>query len=49
VPAAIETGFAKLTVCQPDAVSFVNVARASSAPLDVHSDPTWVPVFVEAL
>lgn len=36
---------AKLTCCQPEVVSFVNVARASNQPPLVHRLPTWVPVF----
>ena len=45
----IATGVEKLTVCQPEAVSFVNVAEASSVPLAVHRLPMWVPVFAAAL
>src|ERR1700733_12546073 len=43
------TGLEKRTVCQPDAVSFVNVADASSDPGAAHRLPIWVPVFVAAL
>ena len=45
----IVTGFANVTVCQPEAVSLVNVADARSCPLAVHRLPTWVPVLVVAL
>ena len=43
------TGEAKRTVCQPDALSFVNVAVASWAPAALHRLPTCVPVFAAAL
>ncbi len=43
------TGLEKVIVCQPEAVSLVNVPEASWAPLAVHSAPTWVPVLVVAL
>ncbi len=49
VPALIVTGWLKLTVCQPEADSLVNVADASSWPLALHRSPTWVPVLVVAL
>ena len=44
VPAVIATGLAKLTCCQPEAVSLLNVADASFVPEEVHRFPTWVPV-----
>ena len=47
--AAISTGLLKRTSCQPLAVSFVNVAVASSAPVRLKRCPTWVPVFVAPL
>jgi hypothetical protein len=43
------TGLAKVTCCQPEAVSPVKVAEASSVPVLVHRLPTWVPVLVLAL
>ena len=45
----IGTGLANVTCCQPDAVSLVNVAWASSWPLAVHRLPTCVPVLAVAL
>ena len=45
----IDTGLENVTVCQPEALSLVNVAVASSWPLEVHRLPTWVPVLVLAL
>ncbi len=39
------TGAAKLTCCQPDAVSLVNVAVANSSPVLVHRLPVWTPEF----
>ena len=45
----IVTGLEKSTVCQPEALSLVNMAEASSVPLVLHRLPTWVPVFVDAL
>jgi hypothetical protein len=45
----IATGDEKVTCCQPDALSPVNVAVAKSAPELDHKCPTWVPVFVMAL
>ena len=45
----IATGVEKLTYCQPEAVSPVKVAWASSVPPAVHRLPTWVPVFAAAL
>ena len=41
--AVIATGEAKLTCCQPEAVSPLNVADASSVPLALHRLPMWVP------
>jgi hypothetical protein len=43
--ASIGTGAAKLTCCQPEAVSPANIALASSVPSRLHRLPTWVPVF----
>ncbi len=40
VPAVIATGVAKLTCCQPEAVSPVNVADARSVPLLLQRLPT---------
>ena len=47
--AAIGTGCANITCCQPDALSPVNVALASSVPVLVHRLPTCVPVLLDAL
>ncbi len=47
--AATSTGVLKRTSCQPDAVSFVNVAVARSVPVALQRWPTWVPVFVAPL
>ena len=44
VPAVIATGLAKLTSCQPDAVSLVKVAWARRVPPVVHRLPMCVPV-----
>ena len=44
--AATSTGVPNRTSCQPLAVSFVNVAVASSVPVRLQRWPTWVPVFV---
>jgi hypothetical protein len=49
VPAVIATGFAKVTSCQPEAVSLVKVAEASSCPLAVHRLPMCVPVLAADL
>ena len=49
VLALIATGLAKVTCCQPVAVSLVKVAWASSVPVLVHRLPTCVPVLVEPL
>ena len=43
------TGVAKLTCCQPEAVSPVKVAWANSVPVALQRLPTCVPVLVEAL
>jgi hypothetical protein len=43
------TGWEKLTCCQPDAVSLVNVALANSWPFALQRLPTWVPVLPVAL
>ena len=45
VPAVTATGDEKLTACQPDTVSFVNVAEASCVPVDDHNVPVCGPVF----
>ena len=45
----IATGLENVTVCQPVAVSLVNVAGASSVPVAVHRLPMWVPVLVGGL
>ena len=45
----IATGVEKLTCCQPDVVSFSNVAVASSWPSLLHRLPTWVPVLAADL
>ncbi len=45
----IATGLEKLTCCQPEELSPVKFAWASSVPLLVQRLPTWVPVLVEAL
>ena len=45
----IATGLEKVTVCQPEPDSPVNVACARRVPLDDHRLPLWVPVFVLAL
>ena len=50
MPAVIVTGVANVTDCQPEAVSFVNVACASGEPpVEAHRLPTWVPVFAASL
>src|SRR3954451_620605 len=49
VSAAIVTGAANGTVCQPDADSPLNVPCARSRPSADHSAPTCVPVFADAL
>ena len=43
------TGVPKFTCCQPEAVSLVNVAVASSVPLIVHRLPMCVPMLAGAL
>ncbi len=45
----IDTGLENVTYCQPEAVSLVNVADASSVPVELHRLPMWVPVFAAAL
>ena len=49
VPAVIVTGVAKVTCCQPEAVSLVNVACARRVPVDDHRLPMCVPVLAAAL
>ena len=49
MPAVTETGEAKVTCCQPLADSPAKVARASWVPVELHSVPTWVPMFDEPL
>src|SRR6478609_2133868 len=49
VLAVTATGDENTSVCHPLAVSFVNVPVASSWPAVDQSDPTCVPVLVEAL
>ena len=48
-PTLMATGVAKVTCCQPDADSLVNVAEASFVPLDVQRLPMCVPVFLADL
>ena len=43
--ALMATGLVKVTCCQPEAVSLLNVAVASLVPEAVHRFPTCVPVF----
>jgi hypothetical protein len=40
------TGVAKLTSCQPEADSPLKVARPSSVPVLVHSEPVWALVLI---
>ena len=47
--AAMATGLAKVTCCQPVAVSLVKVAVASRVPVLVQRWPTWVPVLLAPL
>ena len=47
--AVMATGFAKLTCCQPEAVSLVKVAEASSVPVLLQRLPTCVPVLAALL
>ena len=49
MPAVIVTGVAKVTCCQPEAVSLVKVAWASRVPVEDHRLPMWVPVLAAAL
>jgi hypothetical protein len=44
VSAAISTGAGKVTCCQPEAVSPVNVALARRVPVLLQRLPVWVPV-----
>ena len=44
VLAVTATGVAKVACCQPLAVSLVKVTDASRVPVEVQSDPMWVPV-----
>ena len=44
VLAAIETGVARVTVCQPVAVVLVKVVLASGVPVEVHRSRRSVPV-----
>ena len=48
-PAAICTGLEKVTLCQPEAVSLLNVADASRVPLEFHRWATFVPVIARCL
>ena len=48
-PGVIATGLLNVTVCQPLAVSFVNVAVASRVPVLLHNEPVWVPVSLAPL
>ena len=47
--AAIVTGVGNVTCCQPDAVSPLKVAEASSVPPELQRLPMCVPVLVVAL
>ena len=47
--AVMATGEAKLTCCQPEAVSLVKVAEASRVPALVQRLPTWGPVLAVLL
>jgi hypothetical protein len=47
VLAAIDTGLASVTVCQPVAVVFENVALASLVPVADHRSRMSVPVSLE--
>ena len=44
VPAVTATGVASVAVCQPVAVSLANVTVASRVPVELHSEPVWVPL-----
>jgi len=46
VAALMETGVAKFTCCQPEAVSLPNVAVASKVPVLLQRLPVCVPVLV---
>jgi hypothetical protein len=43
VPAVTATGCENETSCQPDAVSFENVAVANATPDELHNVPVCVP------
>ena len=45
----MSTGVENVICCHPEAVSPLNVPRASSVPLVDHRLPMWVPVFAVAL
>ena len=47
--ARIATGLEKLTSCQPELVSLLNVADASRVPVEDHRWPTFVPVVPRCL
>jgi len=49
VPAVTGIGCAKVANCQPVEVSLVKVTLPRSVPVVVHSEPTCMPVLVEAL
>ena len=49
MPGVTGTGLEKVTDCQPEADSPVNVACASRVPVAVHRLPMWVPVLAAAL
>ena len=44
-----DTGLANVTVCQPEALSLVNVACARRVPVADHRLPMCVPVLADAL
>src|SRR6478735_974454 len=45
VPAVTLTGVDSVALCQPVAVSFVNVTVASRVPVELHREPVCVPLF----
>ena len=45
VPGCTSTGLSNVTVCQPEAVSPLNVAWARRCPPAVQRLPLWLPVF----
>ncbi len=49
VPAVIATGVVRVTSCQPEAVSAVKGAVASSTPVLLHTCATWEPLAEEVL